>query len=70
MLTSLAGSQYVAALRVSARTSSQAPRRFRCGPASQARDEQASPGCRAQPSLWLPVDEHPTGIWTEEAAED
>ncbi|MFF8265341.1 DUF4262 domain-containing protein [Streptomyces virginiae] len=33
-------------------------------------DEQASPGCRAQPSLWLPVDEHPTGIWTEEAAED
>ncbi|WP_078906906.1 DUF4262 domain-containing protein [Streptomyces sp. NRRL S-378] len=32
-------------------------------------DEQASSGCRAQPSLWLPVDEHPTGIWTEEAAE-
>ncbi|MFB7795960.1 DUF4262 domain-containing protein [Streptomyces sp. NPDC056086] len=32
-------------------------------------DEQASPGCRAQPSLWLPVDEHPAGVWTEEAAE-
>ncbi len=30
--------------------------------------DRASPGCRAQPSLWLPVDEHPTGVWTEEAA--
>ncbi|MFJ1704666.1 DUF4262 domain-containing protein [Kitasatospora sp. NPDC088346] len=31
-------------------------------------DERASPGCRAQPSLWLPVDRHPEGVWTEEAA--
>ncbi|MFF7993253.1 DUF4262 domain-containing protein [Kitasatospora xanthocidica] len=32
-------------------------------------DGRATPGCRAQPSLWLPVDEHPPGVWTEEAAE-
>ncbi|MEE1823619.1 DUF4262 domain-containing protein [Streptomyces sp. BE20] len=31
-------------------------------------DEQASPGCRAQPDLRLPVDEHPEGVWTREAA--
>ncbi|MFF2078145.1 DUF4262 domain-containing protein [Kitasatospora sp. NPDC058162] len=31
-------------------------------------DERATPGCRAQPSLWLPVGEHPDGVWTEEAA--
>ncbi|MFE2915242.1 DUF4262 domain-containing protein [Kitasatospora indigofera] len=31
-------------------------------------DEQASPGCRAQPNLLLPVDRHPQGVWTEEAA--
>ncbi|MEV8098200.1 DUF4262 domain-containing protein [Kitasatospora sp. NPDC085879] len=31
-------------------------------------DEQASPGCRAQPSLWLPVHDHPQGVWTDEAA--
>ncbi|MGW9448794.1 DUF4262 domain-containing protein [Streptomyces sp. NPDC055632] len=32
-------------------------------------DERASPGCRAQPRLWHAVDEHPAGVWTEEAAE-
>ncbi|WP_371476792.1 hypothetical protein [Kitasatospora sp. NBC_00315] len=31
-------------------------------------DEQAGPGFRAQPDLRLPVDEHPKGVWTEEAA--
>ncbi|MGW4650208.1 DUF4262 domain-containing protein [Kitasatospora sp. NPDC004289] len=31
-------------------------------------DEQASPACRAQPNLQLPVDEHPKGVWTQEAA--
>ncbi|MFF2350720.1 DUF4262 domain-containing protein [Kitasatospora sp. NPDC058115] len=32
-------------------------------------DENASPGCRAQPRLWLPVGDHPEGVWTREAAE-
>ncbi|WP_369184705.1 DUF4262 domain-containing protein [Streptomyces sp. Y1] len=31
-------------------------------------DERATPGCRAQPSLHLPVTDHPEGAWTEEAA--
>ncbi|MFF2660539.1 DUF4262 domain-containing protein [Kitasatospora sp. NPDC058032] len=31
-------------------------------------DPEASPGCRAQPRLWLPVAAHPEGVWTEEAA--
>ncbi|GAA4885054.1 DUF4262 domain-containing protein [Kitasatospora terrestris] len=32
-------------------------------------DGRASAGCRSQPGLWLPVDEHPKGVWTDEAAE-
>ncbi|MFF7454228.1 DUF4262 domain-containing protein [Kitasatospora sp. NPDC008115] len=31
-------------------------------------DPDASPGCRSQPRLWLPVGDHPEGAWTEEAA--
>ncbi|MFJ9692165.1 DUF4262 domain-containing protein [Kitasatospora sp. NPDC101183] len=31
-------------------------------------DPAASPGCRAQPRLHLPVADHPRGVWTEEAA--
>ncbi|MCX5208095.1 DUF4262 domain-containing protein [Kitasatospora sp. NBC_00240] len=31
-------------------------------------DPLAGPGCRAQPDLSLPVDEHPKGLWTDEAA--
>ncbi|MEV0535118.1 DUF4262 domain-containing protein [Kitasatospora sp. NPDC050463] len=30
-------------------------------------DAAASTGCRAQPRLWLPVAEHPRGVWTDEA---
>ncbi|WP_162002397.1 DUF4262 domain-containing protein [Streptomyces sp. CB01881] len=32
-------------------------------------ERAASSGCRAQPQLWLPVDAHPQGVWTEEAAQ-
>ncbi|MFF9194786.1 DUF4262 domain-containing protein [Streptomyces sp. NPDC014779] len=33
-------------------------------------DERATAGCRAQPRLWLPVAEHPAGVWAREAAEE